>query len=94
MSYLMILISSALVSNVVLSRFLGICPFLGVSSSVKTAKGMGLAVVFVVFISTLSTFLINRYLLEVSGIFGIDLTTVSMFLNSSPVKPKVYSLDN
>ena len=74
MSYLMILISSALVSNVVLSRFLGICPFLGVSSSVKTAKGMGLAVVFVVFISTLSTFLINRYLLEVSGIFGIDLT--------------------
>ena len=74
MTFLMILISSALVSNVVLSRFLGICPFLGVSSSVKTARGMGIAVVFVVFISTLATFLINKYLLEVGGIFGIDLT--------------------
>ncbi len=74
MTFLMMLISSALVSNVVLSRFLGICPFLGVSSSVKTARGMGIAVVFVVFISTLATFLINKYLLEVGGIFGIDLT--------------------
>ena len=74
MSYLMIIISSALISNVVLSRFLGICPFLGVSNKVKNAKGMGLSVMFVVFISTMITFLINKYILESSGIFNADLT--------------------
>ena len=52
MNLIMIIISSALISNVVLSRFLGICPFLGVSNKVETAKGMGLAVVAVIFVST------------------------------------------
>ena len=74
MNLIMIIISSALISNVVLSRFLGICPFLGVSSKVDTAKGMGLAVICVIFVSTFVTFTINRVFLEVSGIFGIDLT--------------------
>ena len=74
MQLLMLFISSSLVSNVVLSRFLGICPFLGVSNKVKTANGMGIAVVFVVFISTFVTFIINRYLLVETGIFNIDLT--------------------
>ena len=74
MNLLFIAISSALVSNVVLSRFLGICPFIGVSNKVKTAEGMGLAVIFVIFISTLVTFTINKYLLKEDGIFGIDLT--------------------
>ena len=45
---LLILISSALVSNVVLSQFLGLCPFLGVSKKVETAAGMGTAVIFVI----------------------------------------------
>ena len=45
---LLLLISSALVSNVVLSQFLGLCPFLGVSKKVKTAAGMGTAVIFVI----------------------------------------------
>ena len=45
---LVILISSSLVSNVVLSQFLGLCPFLGVSRKVKTAAGMGTAVIFVI----------------------------------------------
>lgn len=74
MNLLFLAISSALVSNVVLSRFLGICPFLGVSSKIKTAQGMGIAVIFVIFISTFVTFTINRYLLKEDGIFGIDLT--------------------
>ena len=74
MNLLFIAISSALVSNVVLSRFLGICPFIGVSNKVKTAEGMGVAVIFVIFISTLVTFTINKYLLSEDGIFGIDLT--------------------
>lgn len=74
MEYLMLAISSALVSNVVLSRFLGICPFLGVSNKVATAKGMGVAVVFVIFISTFVTYTINIFLLKESGVFGIDFT--------------------
>ncbi len=74
MNLLMLFISSSLVSNVVLSRFLGICPFLGVSNKVKTASGMGIAVVFVIFISTFVTFIINRYLLLATGIFNTDLT--------------------
>lgn len=74
MEYLMLAISSALVSNVVLSRFLGICPFLGVSNKVDTAKGMGVAVVFVIFISTFVTYTINVFLLKESGVFGVDFT--------------------
>ena len=74
MNLFMIIISSALISNVVLSRFLGICPFLGVSNKVENAKGMGIAVLAVIFISTFVTFLINKTFLEVTGIFKIDLT--------------------
>ena len=74
MNLFMIIISSALISNVVLSRFLGICPFLGVSNKVENAKGMGIAVVAVIFISTFVTFLINKTFLEVTGLFKLDLT--------------------
>lgn len=74
MNFVFLGISSALVSNVVLSRFLGICPFLGVSSKSKTAEGMGIAVIFVIFISTFVTYNINTFLLKEDGIFGIDLT--------------------
>lgn len=49
---LVILISSSLVSNVVLSQFLGLCPFLGVSKKVETAKGMGMALIFVITLSS------------------------------------------
>lgn len=55
---LMIAIGSALINNVVLSQFLGLCPFLGVSKKIKTAAGMGVAVIFVITISSAVTFLI------------------------------------
>ena len=55
---LIIAIGSAIVNNVVLSQFLGICPFLGVSKKVETATGMGGAVVFVITLSSLLTSLI------------------------------------
>ena len=74
MEYIVIIISAALISNVVLSRFLGICAFVGVSNKVDTAKGMGAAVIFVILIATAVTFGINRSFLEKSGVFGIDLT--------------------
>ena len=64
---LMIAVGSALVNNVVLSQFLGICPFIGVSKKVKTAAGMGGAVVFVVTIASLVTNLIYRFLLKPTG---------------------------
>lgn len=60
---LVILISSSLVSNVVLSQFLGLCPFLGVSKKVKTAAGMGGAVIFVITLASAVAGVINRYVL-------------------------------
>ncbi|MGI6161918.1 MAG: electron transport complex subunit RsxA [Christensenellales bacterium] len=59
----LLLLSSILVNNFVLSRFLGICPFLGVSKRVDTALGMGMAVTFVMTLTALITFLMNRYVL-------------------------------
>lgn len=60
---LLITIGSALVNNVVLSQFLGLCPFLGVSKNTKTAAGMGGAVIFVITISSCITALIYQFLL-------------------------------
>lgn len=60
---LIIGITAALVNNVVLSQFLGLCPFLGVSKRVKTAGGMGAAVIFVITISSLLTSLIYKFIL-------------------------------
>ncbi len=60
---LIILISSSLVSNVVLSQFLGLCPFLGVSKKVKTAAGMGVAVIFVITLAAAVSNLIYEFVL-------------------------------
>ena len=64
---LIIAIGSAIVNNVVLSQFLGICPFLGVSKKVETATGMGGAVVFVITLSSLLTSLIYKFILVPLG---------------------------
>jgi electron transport complex protein RnfA len=61
---LVILIAAALVNNVVLSQFLGICPFLGVSKKVETAAGMGAAVIFVITIASAVTNLIYTFILK------------------------------
>ncbi len=60
---LIILISSSLINNVVLSQFLGLCPFLGVSKKTNTAVGMGTAVIFVITLSSAVTGLIYQYIL-------------------------------
>lgn len=60
---LLLMFASALVSNVILSQFLGICPFLGVSKKIDTAAGMGMAVTFVMTLASLVTTLVNKYLL-------------------------------
>lgn len=61
---LVILVSSSLVSNVVLSQFLGLCPFLGVSKKTNTAAGMGTAVIFVITLSSAVAGVINRFVLQ------------------------------
>ncbi len=60
---LIILISSSMVSNVVLSQFMGLCPFLGVSKKVKTAGGMGVAVIFVITLASAVAGVINQFIL-------------------------------
>lgn len=67
---LIIAIGSALVNNVVLSQFLGICPFLGVSKKVETAAGMGGAVIFVITIASFVTSLIYKFILANPAILG------------------------
>ena len=59
----LVLITTAFINNVVLSQFLGICPFLGVSKSTKTAAGMGGAVVFVITLSSLVSSVLYKYII-------------------------------
>lgn len=67
-----IIISSMLVSNVVLSQFLGICPFLGVSKKIETAVGMGAAVTFVITIASAITYPIYYFILEPTGLAYLE----------------------
>ena len=62
MVYFLIFISAIFVNNIVLSQFLGICPFLGVSKKINTALGMGAAVLFVMTLATLVTYLLQQLL--------------------------------
>jgi Na+-translocating ferredoxin:NAD+ oxidoreductase subunit A len=61
--YLIILVSTILVNNFVLVKFLGLCPFMGVSRKLETALGMGLATTFVLTLSSVCSYLVNHYLL-------------------------------
>lgn len=64
MTYILIFISAVFVNNIVLSQFLGICPFLGVSKKIETAMGMAGAVAFVMTVATIVTFIVQMYVLE------------------------------
>lgn len=68
MDYLVILIAAVFVNNIVLSQFLGICPFLGVSNRISTSIGMSGAVLFVMTIATTVTYLLHQYILIPSGL--------------------------
>ncbi|HAF27268.1 MAG TPA: electron transport complex subunit RsxA, partial [Lachnospiraceae bacterium] len=63
-----IALGAALVNNVVLSQFLGLCPFLGVSKKTNTAVGMGMAVIFVITLASLVTALIYKFILDPLGL--------------------------
>ena len=77
MEYITIIIFVVFVNNVILSQFLGICPFLGVSTKVSTAAGMGAAVVFVMTLSTIVTFLLQKFVLVP---FGIEFLQTIVFI--------------
>ena len=77
MEYILIIISAIFVNNILLSQFLGICPFLGVSNKLSTATGMSMAVCFVITLATVVTFLLNSLLVK----FGLEfLQTISFIL--------------
>ena len=68
MEYLLIFISAIFVNNIVLSQFLGICPFLGVSKKIDTAIGMGGAIAFVLTLATIITWCVQKYVLDAFGL--------------------------
>ena len=68
MEYVLIFITAIFINNVVLSQFLGICPFLGVSKKISTASGMGMAVTFVLTLATIVTYLIQKFVLDPNGL--------------------------
>lgn len=72
-----ILMSSVLVNNYVLNRFLGICPFLGVSKKLNQAVGMGISVIFVMLVATAVTWPIQTFILEK---FGLEYTQTIVFI--------------
>jgi electron transport complex protein RnfA len=77
MEYITIIIFAVFVNNVILSQSLGICPFLGVSTKVSTAARMGAAVVFVMTLSTIVTFLLQKFVLVP---FGIEFLQTIVFI--------------
>ncbi|MDR2980226.1 MAG: RnfABCDGE type electron transport complex subunit A [Bacteroidales bacterium] len=78
MEYIVMTIGAVFVNNIILSQFLGICPFLGVSSKVETALGMGAAVLFVMAIAVLVTATVNQYVLIPLNL--VFLKTISFIL--------------
>ena len=89
---LLIIVGSALVNNVVLSQFLGLCPFLGVSKSVNTAAGMGGAVIFVITLSSFVTSVIYKLILVPLNltylqtiVFILIIAGIAVFLNFVPL---------
>jgi electron transport complex protein RnfA len=82
MEYVVIIISAVFVNNIVLNRFLGICPFIGVSSKVETAIGMTGAVAFVMTLATIITYLLQSYILVPLGISFMQTITFILVIAS------------
>ncbi|MFK7775606.1 MAG: NADH:ubiquinone reductase (Na(+)-transporting) subunit E [Saprospiraceae bacterium] len=80
MEFFNVFIKSAFIENMVLAYFLGMCSFLAVSKTVKTAFGLGLAVIFVLAVTMPINWMINEYLLGETGVFGTDLTFLRFIL--------------
>lgn len=99
--YFLLLVSTVLVNNFVLVKFLGLCPFMGVSSKVETAIGMALATTFVLTLASVSSYLLNQYLLMPLGLeylrtiaFILVIAVVVQFTEMvvNKTSPKLYRL--
>ena len=90
MEYILIFISAIFVNNIVLSQFLGICPFLGVSQKVSTSLGMGAAVAFVMTLATIVTYLVQIYVLNPFGILVIAALVQMVEIILKKVSPALY----
>ena len=82
MEYILIFIAAIFVNNIVLSQFLGICPFLGVSQKVSTSLGMSAAVAFVMVLATLVTWCLQMFVLVPFGLEFLQTLTVSLVIAS------------
>lgn len=82
MEYILIIISAIFVNNIVLSKFLGVCPFMGVSTKVETSIGMTGAVMFVMVIATIVTYLLQKYVLDAFGIGFMQTITFILVIAS------------
>lgn len=82
MEYIIIIISAIFVNNIVLSKFFGICPFIGVSGKVETSIGMSGAVAFVMTIATIVTYLVQNYILNPLGIGFMQTITFILVIAS------------
>ncbi len=80
MEFFNVFIKAAFIENLVLAYFLGMCSYLAVSKTVKTAFGLGLAVIFVLGITMPINWIISEFLLSENGLFGIDLTFLRLIL--------------
>ena len=81
-SLLSIALGAVLVNNFVLSQFLGICPFMGVSKKVETALGMGMAVIFVMGVASAVNWPINKFILEANGLEFMQTVTFILVIAS------------
>ena len=99
--YFLLLISTVLVNNFVLVKFLGLCPFMGVSSKIETAIGMAMATTFVLTLASISSYLINTYVLQPLNIeflrtiaFILVIAVVVQFTEMvvNKTSPKLYRL--
>lgn len=77
MNLFSLFITSFIVNNIIFSQFLGVCPFLGVSKKIDTAAGMGIAVIFVITLSSIITFIIQKAILER---FGLEYLQTIVFI--------------
>jgi len=99
--YFLLLIGTVLVNNFVLVKFLGLCPFMGVSSKIETAMGMAMATTFVLTLASMSSYLLNTYILQPLGIeflrtiaFILVIAVVVQFTEMvvNKTSPKLYRL--
>jgi len=81
--YALMMIGAALVNNVILARFLGLCSFMGVTTRIDTAAGMGLATTFVITVSSMADWAVQRYLLDAYDLNFLRITTFILVIASA-----------